>query len=395
MRVVREELRHLAVGLVDVFRIARQRDPAKRSLAFAEERADVGGNEARKRECVRHALVVRDLTDVVAVVEGRHPRALEREHGLDVGDDRVLRRRGQRRVLRRIGLRGAPALDRPAGRQIAVDEVVRRRLIGDHVGPHSAPDELRQDLRRVAEEADGHRAPGRARVADDRERVVEILRLAIEITGCEPHLDPALLAFDREHRRPRHRGRQRLRAAHAAQTGGEYPAVGELAAVVLAAGLRERLVGALHDALAADVDPRAGRHLAVHHEALAIELVEVLPRRPARHEVRVGDEHARRVRVRLEHADRLAGLDQQRFVVARGPAMPRGSRRSTPSCGRRDRCRRTPRAPCGFSATSGSRLFWIMRSAASVSQLFAVRSGPRGARMTRSAWREPWRTFAS
>ena len=34
-----------------------------------------------------------------------------------------------------------------------------------------------------------------------------------------------------------------------------------------------------------------------------------------RHEVRVGDEHARRVGVRLEHADRLARLDQQRLVV--------------------------------------------------------------------------------
>ena len=50
-----------------------------------------------------------------------------------------------------------------------------------------------------------------------------------------------------------------------------------LAAVVLAPGLDEGLVGALHDALAADVDPRAGRHLAVHHQALAVELVEVLP----------------------------------------------------------------------------------------------------------------------
>ena len=52
---------------------------------------------------------------------------------------------------------------------------------------------------------------------------------------------------------------------------------GQIAAVVLAAHLDEGLVGALHDALAADVDPRARRHLAVHHQALAVELVEVLP----------------------------------------------------------------------------------------------------------------------
>ena len=107
---------------------------------------------------------------------------------------------------------------------------------------------------------------------------------------------------------------QRLRAAHAAEARGQQPAAGEAAAVVLAAHLDEGFVGALHDALRADVDPRAGRHLAVHHESLAVELVEMLPGAPARHEVGVGEQHARRVGVRLEHAHRLAGLDQQGLV---------------------------------------------------------------------------------
>ena len=118
-----------------------------------------------------------------------------------------------------------------------------------------------------------------------------------------------------EQRGAGHRRGQRLRAAHAAEAGGQDPPAGEVAAVVLAAHLDEGLVGALHDALAADVDPRAGRHLAVHHQALAIELVEVLPGRPVRHQVGVGDQHARRVGVGAEHADRLAGLHQQRLVV--------------------------------------------------------------------------------
>src|SRR5687767_283440 len=39
---------------------------------------------------------------------------------------------------------------------------------------------------------------------------------------------------------------------------------------------------------------------------------------------------------------------------------------------------------CGRSATCGSRLFMIMRSGASVSQLLALISGPRGARMMRA-----------
>jgi hypothetical protein len=34
-----------------------------------------------------------------------------------------------------------------------------------------------------------------------------------------------------------------------------------------------------------------------------------------RHEVRVGDEHTRRVGVRAEHADRLAGLNEQRLIA--------------------------------------------------------------------------------
>ena len=35
---------------------------------------------------------------------------------------------------------------------------------------------------------------------------------------------------------------------------------------MLAPGLHEGLVGALNDALGADIDPRPGGHLAVHHQ---------------------------------------------------------------------------------------------------------------------------------
>ena len=237
-------------------------------------------------------------------------------------DDRLLGGADQRRVLSRIVLRRLPLLDRPSGRQIPVDEIVRRGLVGHHVGPDAAPDELGQDVGGVAEQSHRHGRPLGARIADERERVVEILRLPVEIARGEAHLDPTLLALDREHRCAGQRRGQRLRAAHPAQARGQDPLVGELTAAVLAAGLGERLVGALDDALAADVDPRAGGHLAEHHEALAVELVEVLPRRPFRHQVRVGEQHARRIAMRLEHADRLARLDQQRFVVVELASAP-------------------------------------------------------------------------
>jgi hypothetical protein len=41
----------------------------------------------------------------------------------------------------------------------------------------------------------------------------------------------------------------------------------------------------------------------------------VFPRRPVRHQIGIGDEYARRIRMRGEDADRLARLDQQGFVI--------------------------------------------------------------------------------
>ena len=122
--------------------------------------------------------------------------------------------------------------------------------------------------------------PVAACLRDDRQRFVEIVGLPVEIARAQPHLDARRLAFDRKAGRAGHHRGERLRAAHAAEAGGEDPFACEIAAIVLAAELDECLVGALHDALAADVDPGAGRHLAVHHQALAIELAEVLPVSP-------------------------------------------------------------------------------------------------------------------
>ncbi len=152
------------------------------------------------------------------------------------------------------------------------------------------------------------------RLVDDLKRVVEVLGGDVEVAGPQAEIDAGGAAFDGQHRRPGHGRRQRLRPAHAAEAGGEDPAARKVAAVVLAARLDEGLVGALHDALRADVDPGARGHLAVHHQALAIELVEMVPGRPVRHEIRVGDEDARRVGMGAKDADGLARLDKQRLV---------------------------------------------------------------------------------
>src|SRR5205085_4059330 len=106
---------------------------------------------------------------------------------------------------------------------------------------------------------------------------VERLCLYIEILRLKAHLYARGLAFDRKHRRTGHYRRQRLRAAHSAEAGCQDPPAGKRTAVMAPPQLRKRLVGALNDSLTADVDPAARRHLAVHHQALAVEQVEMVP----------------------------------------------------------------------------------------------------------------------
>jgi hypothetical protein len=146
--------------------------------------------------------------------------------------------------------------------------------------------------------------------------VVQIARLFVQVARAQPEIDFRLLTLYDQRRRAGQRGGERLCTPHAAQARRQDPAATPVACEVLARCLRERFVGALHDALAADVDPAAGRHLAEHHQAFAVELVEVLPGCPMRHQVGVGEQHPRCIDVRAEDSDRFARLDQQRLVVA-------------------------------------------------------------------------------
>src|SRR4029078_322217 len=61
------------VSLADVFRVTRQRNPSKRSLAFAEQRANVLRHESRDLTSVFATGIETLLANVVAVV--KRPRA--------------------------------------------------------------------------------------------------------------------------------------------------------------------------------------------------------------------------------------------------------------------------------------------------------------------------------
>src|SRR5471030_3009778 len=313
VRIVRDQFFDLGVGLVDVLRIARQCSPTERTDAAAEQRTDVSRDEAWEVEGVFHAFFLRHLTDVVAVVEGRYAHFLEVQHRLNVHRHRLL---GGFHHGSRLGLGASAVLfPSPAGWQVAVERIVGAGLVGDHVRAHAALDQFRQDFSRVAQQGDGNRLAFLGVFGDAGQRVVEVGGLFIDITAVQTEIDADLLAFDVQ-RASAGQGRgQRLSAAHAAEAGSQDPTTGEVVVVVLATGFDEGFVGALNDALAADVDPAAGGHLAVHGQAFGVEFVEVFPARPVWHQVGVGDQHARGVTVGLEHADRLAGLHQQSLVV--------------------------------------------------------------------------------
>ena len=135
--------------------------------------------------------------------------------------------------------------------------------------------------------------------------------------------------------------------------------------------------------LRADVDPRARRHLAVHRQPLRLQLAKRRPVGPFRNQVRVGDQDARRARVRLEDRDRLAALHDQAFRHLLNAAASERSRRRPPTNARRDRCRRKRRDRRDVPPRLGSRLFINMRNAASCGQPKQEISLPRGARTAR------------
>ena len=83
-----------------------------------------------------------------------------------------------------------------------------------------------------------------------------------------------------------------------------------------------------------------------------------------RHQVGVGDQHARRVRVRAEDADRLARLHEQRLVVVEPRSERDDGVEGVPDA-RRLAGAAVDDESSGRSATSGSRLFISMRRAAS------------------------------
>ncbi len=158
-------------------------------------------------------------------------------------------RRFRHQPLRIARAQRAHLFEREARRDVAVDEVMRRRLVGDHVGHDAARDDLRIDVGGVTAKADGEAAALVLRGADHRQRGVEGGRLRVEIFRLHALGDARRIDLDAEDGGFRHGAGERLRAAHAAKAGREHEPPGEIAAEVALRDPHEDLVGPLDHAL--------------------------------------------------------------------------------------------------------------------------------------------------
>ena len=210
-------------------------------------------------------------------------------------------------------------LDGEPRRDVAVERVVRARLVRHDVDRRVAAHQLREDLRGVAEQADRQRAPlapGRRRAASSASSSVS-RRARPGSRVCDAG---ARCAAGRPRRTARSRSFM-VTASGWAPPIPPSPAVttsrpAQRAAEALARDRRERLVGALEDPLRADVDPRARRSSGRTSSARPRRARGSAPRSPiAARGWSWRSARAARA-VRLEHRHGLAGLHEQRLVVA-------------------------------------------------------------------------------
>src|SRR5580693_8840439 len=147
--IVREEFENKIICDVNVGGFARERDPAERTASCAEQRTNIGRNESREIVGVLHTALEREGADVVSVVECDRSHLLQTQHAFDVA------RHGVERLLC-IGLRIALAQferlrEGHAVRNVSVQRIMSRGLIGEYVRNDAAFGELRNHIGAIAD----------------------------------------------------------------------------------------------------------------------------------------------------------------------------------------------------------------------------------------------------
>ena len=142
---------HQPVSPVDIFGIARQRDPAERPLADAEEWTDILRHKAGDIEGALDASQLRLGTEIVAVVEGHRAARLQLQHRLDMTAHGRHREPG---IFLGVALaQPKRLLQRHSIRHIAMQRIMCAGLVGQHVWNHAALDQFRKHIGGIANES--------------------------------------------------------------------------------------------------------------------------------------------------------------------------------------------------------------------------------------------------
>ena len=183
---------------------------------------------------------------------------------------------------------------------------MRGGLVGDDIGNDAACVERRQKLGRVAAEPERQSALFALRGANRGERRIQRMCFGIEVAVGDAPVDPRLVDVDAEDHSFGHLAGERLCAAHAAQSRRQDEAPEKAAAEMPLGDPHENLIGALNDALRADVLPVTGGQAAPADQVALFEFVERLRLGPLSDHVAIRHDHDGRFGMRLQDADGLA-----------------------------------------------------------------------------------------
>ena len=217
--VVGEELEAEVVEPCQVALLAGDAGPAEGPAAFAEQRPDVFGDEARDRHRLvdRHAGVAALLADAGAVLEGRHAGGEEAVHGAQLAHHRGAR---LTQVLLAVGVAQRVGLLRGAAGRDVRDGVVARAHLGDDVGPEALSQASSKRSAALPTTAMPERLALGGRLLRQRDGLVERADLDVDELLLDATVDDALVRVHHDADAAVHRHGARLVAAHAAGAGG-------------------------------------------------------------------------------------------------------------------------------------------------------------------------------
>ena len=132
---------------------------------------------------------------------------------------------------------------------------MRAGLVGDDVDGSVLGKKLGEDLCCVTNDADGQRLLSVASLNCQLKGVVEVVCLDVEVAVLDAAVDARFVNIHGDDNTVVHGNCQRLCAAHTAETSGEGDGACEGSVKALASNSAEGFIGALQDALGADVDP--------------------------------------------------------------------------------------------------------------------------------------------